>query len=197
MHVKDSFVYPKVKVRRQQQDQDDHHDFPDFSSPEEHEDDTLVPSIAKVPKSYIPNIAVSPSNDMPKVVSMPKISVLKEAEQDNREADDEDGKQHRRACSIPRPRAVLSSPDNDMVIGNRNRSKTERSSVLKNRKLPQNKHAQCKVIPNTTEDSVKTKKSKEDRDQNESNLKGSKGSVTVCPMPRRQIRDGKPAPKRT
>lgn len=84
-----------------------------------------------------------------------------------------------------------------MVIGNRNRGKMERSSVLKNRKLPQNRHAQCKVIPNTTEDSVKTKKSKEDRDQNESNLKGSKGSVTACPMPRRQIRAGKPAPKRT
>lgn len=87
--------------------------------------------------------------------------------------------------------------DNDMVIGNRNRGKMERSSVLKNRKLPQNRHAQCKVIPNTTEDSVKAKKSKEDRDQNESNLKGSKGSVTACPMPRRQIRAGKPAPKRT
>lgn len=87
--------------------------------------------------------------------------------------------------------------DNDMVIGNRNRSKTERSSVLKNRKLPQDRHAQCKVIPNTTEDSVKTKKSKEDRDQNESNLKGSRGSVTACPVPRRQIRAGKPTPKRT
>ncbi|XP_024032622.1 uncharacterized protein LOC112095172, partial [Morus notabilis] len=159
----------------------------------EHED-TFVPSIAKVPKSYMLNIAVSFTNDTPKV-AMPKISVIKEEEKDNKKVDYEDGKQNIRACSVPRPRAVLSSPDNDLAIGNRNRSKTERLSVLKTSKLPQNRHSQCKVVPNTSENSVNTKKSKESHD--DSNLKGRKGPVITSPTQKRQSRTEKPATTRT
>lgn len=46
-----------------------------YDCADEHED-TFVPSIAKVPKSYMLNIAVSFTNDTPKV-AMPKISVIK------------------------------------------------------------------------------------------------------------------------
>lgn len=79
--------------------------------------------------------------------------------------------------------------DNDLVIGSKNRCKTERSSVLKNRNSVQNRHAQRKVIPNTTEDSINSKNSKED--PNES--KGKKGSIVAGPTQRRQTRTVKPS----
>ncbi|KAH7522007.1 hypothetical protein FEM48_Zijuj07G0092200 [Ziziphus jujuba var. spinosa] len=150
---------------------------------EEEEEDVSPPSIAKVPKSYMPSVAI------------PTISVPEEAEKKN-EKFEEDNQQNIRASSIPRPRAVLSSPSpsayNDVVIGNKNRVKTERPSVLKNRKTIQNRHALCKVIPSrTAENSMNMKKSKEVPD--ESNLKGKKASAVTVPSQRRNPRTGKPS----
>ncbi|XP_043705559.1 uncharacterized protein LOC122655431 [Telopea speciosissima] len=49
-----------------------------------------------------------------------------------------------RASSIPRPRAVISSPDNDWMIGSRNRLPRERSSNLKKNNLGQKSPNQVK-----------------------------------------------------
>ncbi|XP_062104439.1 uncharacterized protein LOC133815641 [Humulus lupulus] len=160
---KKKVVYPKVKVR-EQTDQDDQHVVADFcSTVNEYEEDISPPSIAKIPKSYIPSsIAFSFANDTPNV-AIPKISALQGEDGDKNI--DEDCKHNIRASSIPRPRAVLSSPDNDLVIGNKNRCKKEKTPVLKNRHLPQNRHALCKIIPTTTEDVINSKKSNENSDE--------------------------------
>ncbi|XP_060671236.1 uncharacterized protein LOC132803348 [Ziziphus jujuba] len=124
-------------------------------------------------------------------VAIPTISVPEKAEKKN-EKFEEDNQQNIGASSIPRPRAVLSSPNNDVVIGNKNRVKTERPSVLKNRKTIQNRHALRKVIPSrTAENSMNMKKSKEVPDK--SNLKGKKASAVTVPSQRRNPRTGKPS----
>ncbi|PQQ16253.1 uncharacterized protein Pyn_00829 [Prunus yedoensis var. nudiflora] len=132
-------VYPKVKVR-QQEDQDDRHAVIDFCFPGEMKDSKM----------------------------------------------EELSKQNIRASSIPRPRAVLSSPENDMVIGNKNRIKAERPSALKNHNLVK-KPTLC-VPCHITENSTKTKKSKD-----ENSLKERKGSGITLPSQRRPPRNGKPS----
>ena len=82
--------------------------------------------------------------------------------------------------------------DNDLVIGNKNRCKKERSSVLKNSNLVKNRHALCKTVPKTTEDSINSKKSKDDEDES----KGKKGSIVAGGTQRGQIRTGKPSSMR-
>ncbi|XP_022872672.1 uncharacterized protein LOC111391655 isoform X1 [Olea europaea var. sylvestris] len=52
-----------------------------------------------------------------------------------------------RASSIPRPRAVLSSPDNDEINRSKMTTRRELLSGQKNHNLCQNRHTQCKVIP--------------------------------------------------
>ncbi|XP_030508421.2 uncharacterized protein LOC115723132 [Cannabis sativa] len=185
-------MYPKVKVREQTDQDDGQHVVVDFcSTVKEYEEDISPPSIAKIPKSYIPSsIPFSFDEDIIPNIAMPKVSVLKGEEKYNNI--DEDCKHNIRASSIPRPRAVLSSPDNDLVIGNKNRCKKERTPALKNRNLTQNRHALCKIIPTTTEDVINSKKSCED--PNES--KGKKGKVMSGPNQRRQIRTGKPTSMR-
>ncbi|XP_060671385.1 uncharacterized protein LOC132803148 [Ziziphus jujuba] len=115
-------------------------------------------------------------------VAIPTISVPEEAEKKN-EKFEEDNQQNIGASSIPRPRAVLSSPNNDVIIGNKNRVKIERPSVLNNRNTVQNIHAPSKVMPSrTTENSMNMKKSKEV--PVESNLKGKKASAVTVPSQR-------------
>ncbi|XP_051128075.1 uncharacterized protein LOC127249361 [Andrographis paniculata] len=49
-----------------------------------------------------------------------------------------------RATSAPRPRAVLSSPENDLIIGRKkSHARKEQLPGLENR----NRHAQCKILP--------------------------------------------------
>ncbi|XP_045808175.1 uncharacterized protein LOC123902485 [Trifolium pratense] len=59
-----------------------------------------------------------------------------------------------RASSIPRPRAVISSPENDHMIGNRNKIGKGRLPASKNSTVSPNRHAlaQCKVKPHDTTD---------------------------------------------
>ncbi|KAH7522001.1 hypothetical protein FEM48_Zijuj07G0091600 [Ziziphus jujuba var. spinosa] len=156
---------------------------------EEQNEDVSPPSIAKIPKSYMPSVAI-PTISVPEIPKS-ESSSLAEAEKKN-EKFEEDNQQNIGASSIPRPRAVVSSPNNDVVIGNKNRVKTERPSVLKNRKTIQNRHALRKVIPSrTAENSMNMKKSKEVPD--ESNLKGKKASAVTVPSQRRNPRTGKPS----
>lgn len=67
---------------------------------------------------------------------------------------DDENKVNIRASSIPRPRAVISSPENDQVIGNRNKIGKGRLSASKNSTVSPNRHAlaQCKVKSHETTD---------------------------------------------
>ncbi|KAL5068275.1 hypothetical protein RYX36_019162 [Vicia faba] len=59
-----------------------------------------------------------------------------------------------RASSIPRPRAVISSRENDLLIGNRNKIGNGRLSAPTNSTVSPNRHslAQCKVKSHDTTD---------------------------------------------
>ncbi|CAK9139557.1 unnamed protein product [Ilex paraguariensis] len=136
-------MYPKVKVRDQEEDDQfgyesslqsskgfeslSIHEFP--SPAWECED---PPSIVRISGSNISNSA------MPTVPASKGKSNNKKVVGDN--------KPNIRASSVPRPRAVLSSPDNDGVIGSKNRTR-EVLSGLKNHNLCQHRHTQCKVTP--------------------------------------------------
>ncbi|XP_024194909.1 uncharacterized protein LOC112198095 isoform X2 [Rosa chinensis] len=169
-------VYPKVKVR-QQEEKDDQHALLDFSTPVK-DKDVSPATVAKVPKSYVPRVV------------MPSISVAEGAKKANKI--EEMNKQNIRASSIPPPRAVLSSPDNDTVIGNKNRIKAQRPSALKNHSLVQNRSTPC--IPlHITENSINTKKSKGTLVEN--CLKERKGSASKLTSQIRPSRTGKSSSK--
>ncbi|KAK6914148.1 hypothetical protein RJ641_021469, partial [Dillenia turbinata] len=178
--------YPKVRVR-QEEKQDrpntDNHlgkslqpplkafvslSVNDSSYPvKEHQDDTL-PCTARVPKSYVPGA----------VVPMLSISSSEGRKNDNN-FDDED-KPKIRASPIPRPRAVVSSPDNDGVIGNKNKG-TERRSALRSRNLPPNRHEQCKVAPRhaNNKSPLSTRKESKGTADNMNDQRGKKLPVTI------------------
>ncbi|KAJ4954559.1 hypothetical protein NE237_011342 [Protea cynaroides] len=134
-------MYPRVKVRQDKEDDEefvvDDNSFAqegtcslplcrilESTSIEEHSllgissaidagkesENDFPPSIARVPNEATPSISMSKGG------------------KNNKEIDDET---RIRASSIPRPRAVISSPDNDWMIGSRNHLPRERSSNLK------------------------------------------------------------------
>ncbi|GLU22296.1 hypothetical protein SLE2022_383840 [Rubroshorea leprosula] len=113
-------MYPKVKVRLEQ-DKDDSGSIlsfalvESFSSQEKENqwDSDSPPIVARVTKAN----SISAS----KVVN-------------NQKNNGEERKLSERAASVPRPRAVLSSPDNDGMIGNRNRL-NDGGSVLAPKRL--------------------------------------------------------------
>ncbi|XP_030476276.1 uncharacterized protein LOC115693427 isoform X2 [Syzygium oleosum] len=59
---------------------------------------------------------------------------------------DEDSKLNIRASAVPRPRAVLSSPDNDVMIGKKNKRIVERPSALKNNNPLRSRNGQPKDV---------------------------------------------------
>ncbi|XWS08727.1 hypothetical protein CRYUN_Cryun40dG0025900 [Craigia yunnanensis] len=114
---------------------------------------------ARIPESYVPD------------VEKPSDSASEEAEK-NKTKTDEEARPNSRVSSTPRPRAVISSPDNDAVIGNKNRIKGEYRTALKNHNRVQNRHTtQSRIFPKSP---VKTRKSKDDADCN-FEIKGKKG----------------------
>nr|TKR83837.1 uncharacterized protein D5086_0000266080 [Populus alba] len=169
-------LYPKVKVRTDGQGDQPAHSWSSLLSLKDiqflclqdpcfpvkgHQDDS-PPPIARIPKSYVPSVI------------MPKVSVSEGTEKKN--IFNEEDKPNIRASSIPRPRAVLSSPDNDAVIGNNNKTRVARPSALKNNKVIQNRHEQCKVVPCRITDAspTNTRKSKS-TPGNKSEVKVKKG----------------------
>ncbi|XP_023538649.1 uncharacterized protein LOC111799527 isoform X6 [Cucurbita pepo subsp. pepo] len=153
-------IYPKVKVR-EENELDDHPAvneqkrsyllslkdleslFLEDSSNSSGKEHRVSPSsTAKVPKVYSPNV-VKPSTS---------------ESQDKR-----CNKVNTRASSIPMPRAVLSSPENDLMIGKKNRKPTEKPSVLKNHNSVQSRHSQCKTVARHSgnENPICSRKSKE------------------------------------
>ncbi|KAK7278520.1 hypothetical protein RJT34_23550 [Clitoria ternatea] len=136
-------VYPKVRAR-----QEPYHvdlGLKAFLSPVMDQKVVSMPSIVKVSKCYVPQLPI------------PRVSVTDDSEDSGLTSDssgatgpEKDDNTHEdkiniRASSIPRPRAVISSPDNDIMIGNRNKIRDERFSASKNGAGLQNRHAHCKV----------------------------------------------------
>ncbi|XP_022937425.1 uncharacterized protein LOC111443687 isoform X6 [Cucurbita moschata] len=154
-------IYPKVKVR-DENELDDHPAvneqkrsyllslkdleslfLEDSSSSSGKEHRVSPSSTAKVPKVYSPNV-VKPSTS-------------------ESQADKRCNRVNTRASSIPMPRAVLSSPENDLMIGKKNRKTTEKPSVLKNHNSVQSRHSQCKTVARHSgnENPICSRKSKE------------------------------------
>ncbi|XP_052206414.1 uncharacterized protein LOC127810875 isoform X2 [Diospyros lotus] len=138
-------MYPKVKVREEEDDDviNVHAldglqslSIHDVDSPVREFEDDSPASIVRIPKSYIPG-ATSPTIPLSRG----------EGENDSKKKALEDKKTNTRASSVPRPRAVLSSPDNDVMIRSRNKAKTGLLSGLKDNDSCQNRHTQCKVTP--------------------------------------------------
>ncbi|KAJ6897604.1 hypothetical protein NC652_024411 [Populus alba x Populus x berolinensis] len=186
-------MYPKVKVRTDGRDDQHAHDWSSLLSlkdiqflclqdpcvPVKGHQDVSPPIVAKIPKSYVPNVI------------MPKVSVSEEAEKKSNST--EEDRLNIRASSIPRPRAVLSSPDNDAVIGSNNWTKVARPTASKNNKLMESRHEPCKVVPGQITDASpsNTRKSKNTSD-NKSELKVKKWSPPEASSQRRKIATDKP-----
>ncbi|GMP55891.1 hypothetical protein CsSME_00020565 [Camellia sinensis var. sinensis] len=178
-------MYPKVKVREQEEDDDlltvYDHDKATHLSVWECEDDS-PPSIARIPKSYIANSAIP-------MIPLPK----GEGKSSNKKKAMEDSRPNIRSSPIPRPRAVLSSPVNDGVIGGRNKAKIEVLSGLKDHNLRQTRHTQCKVIPrrSTVETPITTKRESKEAADGKTDLEQKKGSAKANPRQRADLRKGK------
>lgn len=188
-------MYPKVKVRKHEEDDQTAfyvHDGPleDFESLHRHDlnssvtefDDDSPRSVVRIPKSYISN------SDIP-MTPLPK-----EGKIDNKVKDAEGSKPDAKTTSVLRPRAVLSSPDNDGVIRNRNKVKAELLSGLKNHNLCQNRHIRCKVSPkrSTSENSITKKGEPKEVADSKSELKGRRRSTLTEPTQKVNLRKGKP-----
>ncbi|KAK7268699.1 hypothetical protein RIF29_21405 [Crotalaria pallida] len=163
-------VYPKVKVRLEpyQQEGGDHGDardlglksFPSLSSPDGEKKDAIVRSIVKAPKCYVPHVLT------PRVLVTEDFGDCSMSSDSSGSTGTDENKLNIRASSIPRPRAVISSPDNDVMIGNTNKIRGGRLSATKNGAVLQNRHTQCKshVVAETPPD---TRKSKEPESNND------------------------------
>ncbi|XVF62772.1 hypothetical protein PTKIN_Ptkin09bG0035300 [Pterospermum kingtungense] len=189
-------MYPRVKVKEQDQDdqQQAMQDYNKLSSvlslkdvlflsmldsyfPVKRHQDVSPVFAARIPKSYVP------------AVEKPSDSAPEEAEK-NKTKTDEEVRPNLRVSSTPRPRAVISSPDNDAVIGNKNRIKKEHRTALKNNNMVQNRHTTRSHI--YARSPVNTRKSEDDTDCN-FEIKGKKGSGTTVSSRRRHVITERPS----
>lgn len=144
-------MYPKVKVRCLEQD--DEYDRPrsplqgfnsisiQDSTPVEGVKRSSSVSVAKVPRSYIPRSITPPP-------SLPKSAKKSELEADG-------NKPHIRASSIPRPRAVISSPDNDQILGSKNKIRFQRQTPSKNHDFAQRRQLEERCSRTSTTSALK------------------------------------------
>ncbi|XP_074307098.1 uncharacterized protein LOC141642261 isoform X2 [Silene latifolia] len=143
-------MYPKVKVRSFEEDDEFEFDHPatpvkafssltirDYTPPAKGSKQASSLSVAKVPKLHIPR-SVTPTP------ALPKAQVKSELESDDTHI------KHSRASSIPRPRAVISSPDNDELLGSKNRTRTQRLSGLKSRNVSEGIRTERRLTPLST-----------------------------------------------
>ncbi|PIN05001.1 hypothetical protein CDL12_22461 [Handroanthus impetiginosus] len=137
-------MYPKVKVRVQREEADQYayeknsleslKAFEWLSLHHVSSSDESPQPVVRVPRSYAPK---SPT---------PSFLASKE-ETNKKKAVVEENQKNISASSAPRPRAVLSSPDNDEIIGSKAQARRELLSGLKNQNPCQNRHTQCKIFP--------------------------------------------------
>ncbi|OMO95340.1 hypothetical protein COLO4_15964 [Corchorus olitorius] len=137
-----------------------------------------VPTVApaKIPKAYVAE------------EEKPSDSKSEEAEKNKKKSDEED-RPNIRVNSTPRPRAVISSPDNDAVIGHKNRIKEEDRKALKNCTV-QNRHTTRNHI--FARSPVKTRKSNDEAECN-IEIRGKKGSGPTVSSQRRRLRTERPS----
>ncbi|PQQ17568.1 uncharacterized protein Pyn_26219 [Prunus yedoensis var. nudiflora] len=120
-------MYPKVKVRLQEQD--------DYFFPQNHHRTLLLTNASdeSVPGKEIRSCS-PPSTAITKkayVSKLPGHSISSSKEENSRNPGKATKPADARACSILRPRAVLSSPENDGMIGSRNKLVDKKSSNMK------------------------------------------------------------------
>ncbi|KAL1544919.1 hypothetical protein AAHA92_21708 [Salvia divinorum] len=137
-------MYPKVKVRVQREDADQYayeknslqslKAFEWLSLNHSSSSDDSPRPVVRVPHSYVP-------------LPPPPSFYISKGETNKKNADDQ---KSLRATSAPRPRAVLSSPDNDEIIGQRKPARTQPSPDLMSRHTIQNRHTLCKIFPKST-----------------------------------------------
>ncbi|XP_057772333.1 uncharacterized protein LOC130991897 isoform X2 [Salvia miltiorrhiza] len=142
-------MYPKVKVRVQREDADQYvyeknslqslKAFEWLSLNDSSSSDDSPRPVVRVPHSYVP-------------LSPPPSFYRSKEETNKKNADVKENQKSVRATSAPRPRAVLSSPDNDGMIGQRTptRAQIQPSPGPKNRVASQNRHTLCKIFPKST-----------------------------------------------
>lgn len=108
-----------------------------------------VHSLSRTPTSYHGRMSENdPPSSLAKISKSHKNSPASSSYTSNgkdNQSTDEDNRINIRASTMPRPRAVLSSPDNDDIIGNQNRLIKERETLLKRQSPGQNIQAQGKV----------------------------------------------------
>ncbi|ESQ55178.1 hypothetical protein EUTSA_v10026480mg [Eutrema salsugineum] len=111
-------MYPKVKVNNEtgnykQKDSRLHSRYLESRASENNQEEDFQVYVAKIPKIYIPSVLLSENEST-------------EMTKHNRGADAE-VKQKPKASPILRPRAVVSSPDNDAMIGSINKSEERKA----------------------------------------------------------------------
>ncbi|GAB2233192.1 hypothetical protein Droror1_Dr00002410, partial [Drosera rotundifolia] len=133
--------YPKVKVRDEEKQDRDHRceslmglkgfdrlfvaDLDGGAVVKEHKH--YSPHvIARIPTSYVPTSVKTPTS----------------TGTGNEDKDGEEDKPNIRASSIPRPRAILSSPDNDGMTGSNNKAKVSKDHNSRRSML-----SKCRVSP--------------------------------------------------
>ncbi|KAK9087761.1 hypothetical protein Syun_030155 [Stephania yunnanensis] len=118
------------------------------------------PSIARVPKNYVPGLATPP---------VPSCKG-----DGNNKTVVEESRPNIRASSVPRPRAVLSSPDNDEIIGKRKQLSQDRSSLLKRRSPGPNTIINGKISSSCVKSKTTTnvKSSLKEKTDSKNHLKG-------------------------
>ncbi|KAK9993349.1 hypothetical protein SO802_023052 [Lithocarpus litseifolius] len=182
-------MYPTMKVRVNEQD--------DQFPPRNHDNGSMLflslmdslsiqakenridspSSIAGVTKARVPNFSAQ-------LISMSKGTVKK-----NNKQVDKSGEQNR-ANSAPRPRAILSSPDNDGMIGSWNKLMEEKYSDYSIKKKMQ---AQTKVVHNQVKAArpLNTKKVSHGVSDDKSGPKQRKLHEPVIQKQKPRFREGK------
>ncbi|XP_010533149.1 PREDICTED: uncharacterized protein LOC104808976 [Tarenaya hassleriana] len=138
------------------------HVHPRFSVDQEDENPRI--SVPKIPKIYIPSVIIPPA------------SMSKEIGKIHREVNGE-VKSNTKSSPILRPRAVISSPDNDEMIGtiNRNKEKKGTRASKSHVQTPTRHSPQCKNIQ--TKDHTDTEKPKDGTPRVRISQPASKGSA--------------------
>ncbi|KAF1879217.1 hypothetical protein Lal_00047890 [Lupinus albus] len=158
-------LYPKVTVKQEPLEEDtDVRDlglksFLSLSSPVIDKKNVIVRSTVKVPKcyvSYVPTPRVNVTKDFG------DCSLLSDSSETERDGNSDEVTLHIRAGPNPRPRAIISSPDNDILIGHKNKTRDGRVSATSNGAVLQNRRVQLKVKSYAVTDTPPdTRKSKE------------------------------------
>ncbi|KAL0368506.1 UNVERIFIED_CONTAM: hypothetical protein Scaly_1069500 [Sesamum calycinum] len=150
--LRDFRVYPKVKVTEEIEEVDEcDYEKSSLRSLKTFEWLSLdhFPSSGASQRSAvrIPDLSVLKS-------SRPSFQASKEKTKNKQRTTVAKNQKNGRAASAPRPRAVLSSPDNDGILRSKTQTRKELVSALKSHNLCQNRHRRCTVFPRSGREEV-------------------------------------------